>query len=335
MPSKIICNSPTSKCYLQQCDLCPGCDNLIEKLNELFTENIVDKISYKQWITVDRTSLETIQSETYEFLEKLAEKLRRLLTHSYIAKQQSNFFQRKKKDLQPGECVVICDFAENYSFVIQDTIQGSHWNNDQVTIHPIAIYYNDNGKEKFINYVAISECLKHDTIAVNLFQEGLIKFLKETLSSLKKIFYFSDGASAQYKNKKNFVNLAFHEDDFAIKAEWHFFATSHGKGPCDGLGGTIKRLAARASLTNIDNPINTPTTFYQWVKQNVKNINCEFFSTEQYNEQEKKLKERFTKAKMIPGTLGYHAFIPYQERQIKVHTTSFAADFSIKNVYKN
>ena len=27
-----------------------------------------------------------------------------------------------------------------------------------------------------------------------------------------------------------------------------FFATAHGKGPCDGLSGTIKRLARRASL---------------------------------------------------------------------------------------
>ena len=33
-----------------------------------------------------------------------------------------------------------------------------------------------------------------------------------------------------------------------MSAEWHFFATSHGKGPCDGVGGTVKRLAARASL---------------------------------------------------------------------------------------
>ena len=27
-----------------------------------------------------------------------------------------------------------------------------------------------------------------------------------------------------------------------------FFPTSHGKGPCDGMGGTAKRLAAKASL---------------------------------------------------------------------------------------
>ena len=33
-------------------------------------------------------------------------------------------------------------------------------------------------------------------------------------------------------------------NDFGVKAEWHFSATSHGK----GLGGTVKQLTARASL---------------------------------------------------------------------------------------
>ena len=33
-----------------------------------------------------------------------------------------------------------------------------------------------------------------------------------------------------------------------MDAELNFFATSHGKGPRDELGGTGKRLAARASL---------------------------------------------------------------------------------------
>ena len=31
------------------------------------------------------------------------------------------------------------------------------------------------------------------------------------------------------KNRKNFINLCHHEDDFGVPAEWHFSATSHGK----------------------------------------------------------------------------------------------------------
>ena len=81
-----------------------------------------------------------------------------------------------------------------------------------------------------------------------LFQKMLIMFLKEALPfQLKQIVYFSDGAAQQYKNRKNFSNLCHHELDFSVKAEWHFSATSHGKGACDGLGGTVKHLEALAS----------------------------------------------------------------------------------------
>jgi hypothetical protein len=37
--------------------------------------------------------------------------------------------------------VVLCDFTENYSIVLQDKAQGFHWNNAQATIHTSVIYF--------------------------------------------------------------------------------------------------------------------------------------------------------------------------------------------------
>jgi len=34
--------------------------------------------------------------------------------------------------------------------------------------------------------------------------------------------------------------------DFGILAEWYFHATAHEKGPCDGIGGNLKRQPSRA-----------------------------------------------------------------------------------------
>ena len=46
-----------------------------------------------------------------------------------------------------------------------------------------------------------------------------------------------------------------------------FFATSHGKGPCDGIGGTDKRLAAKASLQRpYPEQIMTPRQLFQLLK---------------------------------------------------------------------
>jgi hypothetical protein len=78
------------------------------------------------------------------------------------------------------------------------------------------------------------------------------------------LYYFSDGASAQYKNKSNFINLCHHNTDFGINDEEHFFATSYGKGPCDGVGGTIKCLAACFSLQH--HQILNPAQLYSQAK---------------------------------------------------------------------
>jgi len=76
--------------------------------------------------------------------------------------------------------------------------------------------------------VIISDCLHHDTVAVYLYQKCFINFIRTQLPAdhFKKIIYFSDGATAQYKNRKNFLNLCFHKEDFDMLAEWHFFATA-------------------------------------------------------------------------------------------------------------
>ena len=65
------------------------------------------------------------------------------------------------------------------------------------------------------------------------FQKCFIAFLKNFLPrrlNPKRIIYFSDGAASQYKNRRDFLDLCLHRDDFGISAEWHFSATSHGKG---------------------------------------------------------------------------------------------------------
>ena len=111
----------------------------------------------------------------------------------------------------------------------------------------------------------INDYLKHDTLSVYVFIEETIKILKATVPHISNLIYFTDGSTAQYKNYKNLSNLCHHQQDFGLTAEWKFYATSHGKGPCDGIGGTVKRLATRASLqAPIHGQILTPLQLYEW-----------------------------------------------------------------------
>ena len=79
-------------------------------------------------------------------------------------------------------------------------------------------------------------------------QKHITSYIKDNLSKVTSLLYFSDGASSQYKNYKNFINLCYHKDDFGIDLEWGFFGTSQGKSPCDGIGGSVKILTRNASL---------------------------------------------------------------------------------------
>ena len=157
--------------------------------------------------------------------------------------------QHLKENIPNNTAIILLDFAENYSFVIQDAVQGHHWDNSQATLHPFSVCTQEEvGGLQNIPMCVVSDYLKHEMITGHAFITKVLTHLKETLPNIHKICYFSDGVASQYKNLKNFSNLCHHEDDYGLQDEWHFFATSQGKSNCDGIGGTVKRLVARASL---------------------------------------------------------------------------------------
>ena len=97
-------------------------------------------------------------------------------------------------------------------------------------------------------FCIISSDNSHDVVFVYMVQKKIIEVIKANLPNVKSIKYFTNGCAAQYKNYKNFANLCNHQKDFGLDAKWNFFANSHGKQPCDGIGGTVKRIVAKESL---------------------------------------------------------------------------------------
>jgi hypothetical protein len=194
----------------------------------------------------------------------------------------------------------------------------------------------DDDSTKHISFVVISESNTHDTVAVHLFQRLLLKFLAEKVSTPKHIVYFSDGCAAQYKNRKNFINLCYHEEDFGVTAEWHFFATSHGKGPCDGVGGTVKRLAARASLQRpYDKQILTPRDLFDFACSEIKTVNFIYATTQEHDNEADVLQQRFESARTIGGTQRLHSFRPLSKETLEVREYSASSKMRIEHVSLN
>ena len=53
-------------------------------------ENLIDEVVYKQWVSVDRTTLETISTTADDFVDSLCEKLEaRLLQDSSLPSKRN------------------------------------------------------------------------------------------------------------------------------------------------------------------------------------------------------------------------------------------------------
>ena len=139
----IQCEPPTADCANGICEECRGTEPLLEELRAVMEENAVDTVQYSQWINTDRANLETHVVPIEDFLNLFMEVLKKLRLHDFIAKKQAAFLSEKKESLTHGDFLVIADFSENYSFVVQDEVQSFHWNNLQATVHPFLCYYRE------------------------------------------------------------------------------------------------------------------------------------------------------------------------------------------------
>ena len=125
------------------------------------------------------------------------------------------------------------------------------------------------------------------------------------------------------------MNLCHHHKDFGLNADWTFFATSHGKSPCDGVGRTVKRLVSRASLQRpINNQILTAESFFEFCQENISGISFDYLTTDSLVSTRVFLNERFLKGNTIPGTRSFHYFTPLDEAAIGCKFVSCDSEYS-------
>jgi hypothetical protein len=87
------------------------------------------------------------------------------------------------------------------------------------------------------------------------------------------------------------MSICFYKKDFGFAAEWHFYATSHGKDPCDGVARTFKLLAAHVGLRLYDRQIMIPVLLHKWRMENIKMCDSEYITSLLYKEEQRLLQE--------------------------------------------
>ena len=240
------------------------------------------------------------------------------MQHVYVKRQQAAFMQKQKSAVDGKNIVLQVDFSENASIAYQNEIQSVHWGYAQATLFTCYAWINENVSE---STVIISNDLNHGKVAVYNFMNHIFASLKQKYPQIEKIDVFSDGASSQFKQKYLFSNLHDWQNQHQVQIGWNFFATSHGKGIVDGIGGTVKRTVWRHIKAGSSHATSAHD-FYLVAKETNPNINVEFISKEKIQQSEQKLLHTWKQVRNVPNIRKMHTVRARDAESVFIGETS-------------
>ena len=191
-----------------------------------------------------------------------------------------------------------------------------------VSLHTMVAYLPSNCDKTKQCFVAVSGSLQHNAAAVYCILQKCIPLLKEDEPNLRCIHYLTDSPTSQYRNKTIFQILCSHEEEFGVSARWHYLECGHGKGPCDGLGASVKRTADM-SVKQGKITIQGADDFVRWANTNDKTSKVKYIAyTENDVQNIQELISGKAKPVAIAGTLKLHEAVPVSNLSIATRELS-------------
>lgn len=302
----VCCNIHNENCMTSNCKKCLT-DLKYQFIPLAYFANMDDEVNWKQWRKIDnRIALTNTVATFSELVLDVERKLPLFKTHFFVKRAQQQYFEETKNNLQPTELAIQIDFAENYRLTNQNEVQSAHFSYSQVSIFTCVAWLAGATK----SFALISDKLTHNKHDVFIFLLNLLREMNKSNGCFSKIFIFSDGSSAQFKNKFILRSLVdFRKQLGCTSVEWNFFASSHGKGPVDGVGAVLKRKVWQ--LTKSKNLlIPDALSFYNCAQNNVNAVKIYFMSSDEVNKHSVlyNLDEKWKDVESIPGISKLHYF---------------------------
>ena len=278
-----------------------------------------DVVTYDEWRRVKdgdgklRTKIVQSTIPKNDFVALFEKVITEFREHVHRIKVQNGELKKLKEDLPENHVIIQMDFAENYNCSTSENVQSSYWCQTGVTLHPCVIYYTVSGEDGVMldhkSIVYVSDMLSHNTSMVYTIIDELLPEIKTLIPDVQCIHYYTDSPFSQYRNKAIFHLIATHQERYGITATWDYFECGHGKGPCDGVGGTIKRSADQAVKQGTN--IQYATDFYVWASNlKTSSISYCFVSQDKFHDTDKLVKDLMQELKPIKGTATLHAIRP-------------------------
>lgn len=328
LPLSWVCDDLTDDCWFNRCQSCKDSKLFLSVYpppqslsNE--DEDSEDVINWYQWGKClndqGKSRLEKILKEgSIEMLYgMLVDMIPFFTQHHFIKQKQANRYKDLKERLPSNLSTGILqiDFAENYTTQWQDEVQSAHWCKTQITLMT-AVHWQGNDCK---SAVVVSDNTDHTKDSIVVFLAHLIKSLVS--SDVKYLHIWSDGTSSQFKNRYMAAILPDFETRFHLKIIWNFFATSHGKGPVDGIGGTVKRQVA-TRVYQRRAVVKDAESFFKCALECCGCINVYFKSASQIADELIEFQPLFNTAPVLPGISSAHELTVADDKEIKMKSYS-------------
>jgi hypothetical protein len=173
-----------------------------------------------------------------DFVRYLMPKVQNFVTHNFVANWQDDQCKTMMESAPAGVLISHIDFAENYTFAIQNEVQSMHWFSTSISILVHITVWKGEATEpgqecevfKQTHYY-ISDDKKHDS----LFVQHCMMLHWEWLNAIgirpSEHWVFSDGCAGQFKGATAMYFVARYPGlTGGCSMRWNYFGSGHGKG---------------------------------------------------------------------------------------------------------
>lgn len=247
--------------------------------------------------------------------------------HKYLIKSQLEHVNFIKEKQPENHALIIMDYSENYSTVSSNEIQSAYFAKRQISIFTAIAYV---GQMEPITFLIGNDDINHAKDQVWLYQRKILSSLVEDYPAIDHIDFVSDGCAGQFKNRFTLSNLLHSNEDFGVSGSWHFYPTSHGKSPADGVGGAFKRSVYNRALSGQFSVYNAKD-FVECGKSFAKKTRIFLSSADDMSAYKELLENRWNNVKTIKGTRESHFFTPAEDGQSIQYAISSRLD-ELKNL---
>lgn len=252
--SAVVCSPKNESCMMGRCRVCA------KKILQ-FTYSSNFKIKFWKWKNVKEERVinkkkkvlsKTVKTKETMDVKKMIATFNKELTifkrHVFCQYHQAKELKKKMESLKERELLIRVDFSENYVCKYSTEIQSVHFgaSKRQICLNTGVFYAFEEGEVQARCFATVSDNIEHQAHAVWAHMTPILERAALQYPNTEQVHFFSDSPSSQYRNRTNMYLMKITVPKIMRNVKfmsWNFTAAGHGKGPMDGVGGALKRMA--------------------------------------------------------------------------------------------